>query len=158
MDRPRPAVQTHAGASCSIDLPAPLVADLRELSKRHGVTLFMTLLAGWAIVLARLSTQDDLVIGTSVANRRRPEIEPLIGFFVNTLALRVDLATDPSVAGLLAQIKATTLDAYAHQDLPFEQVVEALQPQRSQSHSPLAQVTFTWNNLEGSQTERDAHE
>ncbi|MBV6325820.1 hypothetical protein KVP70_33540, partial [Duganella sp. HSC-15S17] len=106
----------------------------------HGSTLFMTLLAGWSILLARLSGQSDIVIGTPVANRQRSEIEALIGFFVNTLALRVQLADDPSVAALLAQVKDSTLGAYAHQDVPFEQVVEALQPPRSMSHSPLFQV------------------
>jgi amino acid adenylation domain-containing protein len=108
----------------------------------HGTTLFMTLLAGWSILLARLSDQSDLVIGTSVANRQRTEIEPLIGFFVNTLALRIKLG-DICVAELLRQVKALTLDAYAHQDVPFEQVVEALQPARSLSHSPLFQVLFS---------------
>src|SRR6185295_5427151 len=91
--------------------------------------------------------QTDVVVGTPVANRQRREVENLIGFFINTLALRLRLDEAPSVAALLGQVKETTLAAFAHQELPFEQVVEALQPQRSQSHSPVAQVTFTWNNL-----------
>ncbi|MDL5368257.1 condensation domain-containing protein, partial [Xanthomonas sp. NCPPB 2654] len=136
-DRPRPAVQRYAGDALDVRLPPELTTALRGLSQRHGVTLFMTLLAGWSALLSRLSGQDDIVVGSPVANRQRAEIEPLIGFFVNTLALRVDLAADPSVAALLAQVKATTLDAYMHQDLPFEQVVEALQPERSLAHSPV---------------------
>ena len=139
-DHPRPAVQSYAGRTVAFTLSTDLTARLRDLGHRHGVTLFMTVLAGWAVFLARLSGQPDVVIGTPVANRHRTEIESLIGFFVNTLALRVHLEDDPSVAELLAQIKTTTVDAYAHQDLPFEQVVEALKPPRSLSHSPLFQV------------------
>jgi amino acid adenylation domain-containing protein len=148
-DRPRPAVQRYVGDRVDVHVPVELTAALRALSKRHGATLFMTLLAGWSTLLSRFSGQDDVVIGTPVANRQRAEIEPLIGFFVNTLALRVDLTADPSVAELLAQIKATTLGAYAHQDLPFEQVVETLQPERSLSHSPIFQVLLALNNTPG---------
>jgi len=145
-DRPRPPVQSYAGAGVELRLPAELTAGLRQLSRRHGGTLFMTLLCGWSVLMARLSGQRDVVIGTPVANRQHAEIEPLIGFFVNTLALRVALDGDPSVAQLLAQVKATTLSAYAHQDLPFEQVVEAVNPARSMSHSPLFQVMLALNN------------
>jgi amino acid adenylation domain-containing protein len=148
-DRARPARQSYAGASVALDLPAPLSAGLRALAQRHGVTLFMTLLAGWSVLLARLAGQDEVVIGTPVANRRRHEIDALIGFFVNTLALRVRLDTDPSVADLLAQVKRSTVDGYAHQDLPFEQVVEALKPARSMGYSPLFQAMFAWNNTPG---------
>ncbi|HEY0372188.1 MAG TPA: amino acid adenylation domain-containing protein, partial [Thermoanaerobaculia bacterium] len=151
-DRPRPAVQSYAGGNVPFVLSPELTAGLRELSQRHGVTMFMTVLSAWGVVLSRLSGQTDVVIGTPVANRQRREVENLIGFFINTLALRLRLdANDggqqPSVEALLAQVKETTLAAFAHQELPFEQVVEAVQPQRSQSHSPVAQVTFTWNNL-----------
>ncbi|HEY0372238.1 MAG TPA: amino acid adenylation domain-containing protein, partial [Thermoanaerobaculia bacterium] len=150
-DHPRPALQSYAGASVPLVLSAELTAGLRELSQRHGVTMFMTLLSAWGVLLARLSGQQDVVIGTPVANRQRREVENLIGFFINTLALRLRLDGNndeqPTVEALLAQIKETTLAAFAHQELPFEQVVEALQPQRSQSHSPVAQVTFTWNNI-----------
>ncbi|UYK68515.1 condensation domain-containing protein [Xanthomonas sacchari] len=145
-DRPRPLVQRHAGASLPIVLPAPLVDKLQAVSRRHGVTPFMTLLAAWSLVLARLSGQHEVVVGTPVANRQRTEVEPLIGFFVNTLALRVRLDEDPTVADLLAQVRHTTLTAYEHQDLPFEQVVEALQPVRSLSHSPLFQVMLALDN------------
>ncbi|GAB3350938.1 amino acid adenylation domain-containing protein [Lysobacter tyrosinilyticus] len=145
-DRPRPAVQSHAGAHVPVTIPAELARQLHDLSKRHGATLFMTLMAAWASVLTRLSGQQEVVIGTPVANRQRLELEPLIGFFVNTLALRVSLADKPTVAGLLAQIKASTLEAYANQDVPFEQVVEAVQPARSLSHSPLFQTVLALNN------------
>ncbi|MEB1529286.1 non-ribosomal peptide synthase/polyketide synthase, partial [Xanthomonas sp. WHRI 7945] len=146
-DRPRPALQRYIGDRAQVRVPEALTAALRTLSARHGATLFMTLLAGWSTLLSRLSGQHDVVIGTPVANRQRAEIEPLIGFFVNTLALRVDLSSAPSVAELLAQIKSTTLGAYAHQDLPFEQVVEILQPERSLSHSPVFQVLLALNNV-----------
>ncbi|HZD08761.1 MAG TPA: condensation domain-containing protein, partial [Candidatus Limnocylindrales bacterium] len=111
-----------------------------------GTTLYMTLLAGWAILLARLSGQQDVVIGSPVANRGRAEIENLIGFFVNTLALRLDLSGLPSVSELLEQAKAQSLAAQQHQDIPFEQVVELAQPVRSLAHSPLFQVMFSWQN------------
>ncbi|MEO8380765.1 MAG: amino acid adenylation domain-containing protein, partial [Acidobacteriota bacterium] len=157
-DRPRPPVQSHAGGIVPFMLPAELTGRLRAFSQRHGVTLFMTLLSGWGLLLSRLSGQTDVVIGTPVANRQRREVESLIGFFVNTLAVRLRFDEQPSVQALLAQVKETALAVFAHQELPFEQVVEALQPQRSLSHSPLAQVTFTWNNLEGSQTDAGALE
>ncbi|HET8773600.1 MAG TPA: amino acid adenylation domain-containing protein, partial [Thermoanaerobaculia bacterium] len=146
LDRPRPAVQSHTGDRVPFLLPAELAADLRAFSQRHGVTLFMTLLSAWGLLLSRLSGQQDVVIGTPVANRPRRELESLIGFFVNTLALRLRLEDRPSVAALLAQAKETTLAAFAHADLPFEQVVEAVQPQRSLSHSPLFQSVFAFNN------------
>ena len=145
-DRPRPAVQDYAGASFDFEIDAELSAGLKALGRRHGTTLFMTLLASWAALLARLSGQSDVVIGTPVANRHRAEIEPLIGFFVNTQALRVDLSGSLSVAQLLAQVRGTALAAQAHQDIPFEQVVEALSPIRSMAHSPVFQVMFAWQN------------
>jgi amino acid adenylation domain-containing protein len=145
-DRPRPPVQDYAGASLSFELDGQLTASLKALSQRHGTTLFMTLLASWAALLSRLSGQFDVVIGTPVANRHRAEIEPLMGFFANTQALRVDLSGSPSVAELLARVRATALAAQAHQDIPFEQVVEALSPARSMAHSPVFQVMFAWQN------------
>jgi amino acid adenylation domain-containing protein len=141
-DHPRPAQQDYAGAFVEWELDAALTQGLKALSQRHGTTLFMTLLAGWATLLARLSGQDDVVIGTPMANRTRAEVEPLIGFFVNTLALRIDLTGSPTVAQLLQAVKARTLEAQQHQDLPFEQVVEIVNPPRSLAHSPLFQVTF----------------
>jgi amino acid adenylation domain-containing protein len=147
LDHPRPAAQSYAGDLVQVRFSEELTSGLRQLGQRHGCTLFMSLLAGWAIVLARLSGQDDMVIGAPIANRQRDEVEGLIGFFVNTLALRVQLQDNPSVAALLATIKANTLDAYAHQDLPFEQVVEVLNPVRSMSHPPVFQVSLTLNNM-----------
>ncbi|MDR0217265.1 MAG: amino acid adenylation domain-containing protein, partial [Enterobacteriaceae bacterium] len=145
-DSPRPAVQTYVGSQVPFLLDKSVVTALKTLGKQHDTTLFMTLLAGWSIVLARLSGQDDIVIGTPVANRPLPEFEGLIGFFVNTLALRISVNDDLSVAGLLAQVREQALAAYAHQDLPFEQVVEALQPERSLSYSPIFQVMLALDN------------
>ncbi|MBD2798125.1 amino acid adenylation domain-containing protein, partial [Xenorhabdus sp. 18] len=145
-DRPRPAVQTYAGRQVAFHLDASLLASLKQLGQRHHTTLFMTLLGAWGIVLSRLSGQEEIVIGTPVANRQHHELEGLIGFFVNTLALRVTCRDDLRVADLLAQVRARALTAYAHQDLPFEQVVEALQPERSLSHSPIFQVMLALNN------------
>ncbi|MFK3651161.1 amino acid adenylation domain-containing protein [Lysobacter enzymogenes] len=145
-DRPRPNVQSYAGDRIPVALSAALTAGLRALSQRHGTTLFMTLMAGWSLLMSRLSGSDEVVIGTPVANRQRTELEPLIGLFINTLALRVNLGGDPTLAELLAQVKATTLGAYAHQELPFEQVVEALAPERSLGYSPVFQVMLTLDN------------
>jgi amino acid adenylation domain-containing protein len=143
-DHPRPQRQDHAGARLGLQLDETLTAGLQALGRRHGTTLFMTLLAGWAAVLARLSGQDEVVIGTPTANRGRREIEGLIGFFVNTLALRVDLAGQATVAGLLGQVKRRALEAQQNQDIPFEQVVDRVQPVRSMAHTPLFQVMFAW--------------
>ncbi|HLD68858.1 MAG TPA: amino acid adenylation domain-containing protein, partial [Pseudomonas sp.] len=145
-DRPRPQVQSYVGASLPLRLTPKLSKALRQFSQSRGLTPFMTLLGAWSVLLARLSNQPQVVIGTPVANRPRSETEALIGFFVNTLALRVDLGDQPSVGQLLARIKAITLDAYGHQDLPFEQVVEALQPERSLGHSPLFQAMLVLGN------------
>ncbi|MEY2937090.1 MAG: hypothetical protein RL033_7839, partial [Pseudomonadota bacterium] len=146
-DRPRPAAQDFRGAAVGFALEADLSAALRSLAQRHGTTLFMTLLAAWGALLARLSGQSDVVIGTPVANRNRAELEPLIGFFVNTQALRVSLAGNPSVAELLAQVRTTALAAQDHQDIPFEQVIEALHPARSLAHTPVFQAMFAWQNI-----------
>ena len=136
-DRARPAQQDYAGGRIRVELDATLTAKLRALSLRHGTTLFTTLLTGWSILVGRLSGQTDVVIGTPVANRTRAEVEGLIGCFVNTLALRLDLSGSPRVSALLDRVKAQTLAAQEHQDLPFEQVVEAVQPPRSLAHAPL---------------------
>src|ERR1039457_6179507 len=148
-DRLRPAMQSYAGSSVGLALCLELTAGLRALSQRHGATLFMTLFASWAALLYRLSGQSDIVIGTPVANRPRSEPEALTGIFVNTLAVRVHLEHDPSVAQLLTQIRASMLEAYAHQDIPFARVVEALQPPRSLSYSPIFQVMLAFNNAPG---------
>jgi amino acid adenylation domain-containing protein len=146
LDRPRPAHPSHRGASVTVNIAPELGAALRALGQDHGVTLFMTLLAAWSALMARFSGQDDVVIGTPVANRPRPELEALIGFFVNTLALRVNLADDPSVAQLLARVKTGTLAAYAHQDVPLDQVVDAVKPLRNMSYNPLFQTVLALNN------------
>ncbi|MBB1062179.1 condensation domain-containing protein, partial [Marilutibacter spongiae] len=145
-DRPRPPVQSHAGGLLPFHLQPALCEALHALSRRHGTSLFMTLLAGWSALLSRLSGQDEVVVGTPVANRQRTEVEPLIGFFVNTLALRVGFDASTTVASLLDQVREHTLEAYAHQDVPFEQVVEAVQPVRSLAHSPLCQAVLSFNN------------
>ncbi|WP_245309188.1 condensation domain-containing protein, partial [Bradyrhizobium retamae] len=145
-DRPRPAEQSFAGAMVPVVIDADLTRGLRRLNQRHGTTLFMTVLAAWAAVLSRLSGQDDIVIGVPSANRGRREVEELIGCFVNTLALRLDLSGEPSVSELLARTRRTALGAQEHQDLPFEQVVEIVQPPRRLDHTPLFQVMLAWQN------------
>ncbi|PHM49273.1 non-ribosomal peptide synthetase [Xenorhabdus miraniensis] len=147
-DRPRPPEQLFTGNLWTINLDAELTASLKRLSEQQGVTLFMTLLSAWSIVLSRLSGQDDLVIGTPSAGRSRQEVESLIGFFVNTLALRIDLSGEPKVTELLARVRQTALAAQEHQDLPFEQVVEIVQPPRRLAHTPLFQVMFAWQSNE----------
>ncbi|GGT00027.1 non-ribosomal peptide synthetase [Streptomyces cinerochromogenes] len=148
-DRPRPAEQDYRGAQLRVAFDAELTTALRTLARRNRSTLFMTLLTGWALVLSRWSGQTDVVIGTPTANRGRAELEGLVGFFVNSLALRVDLSGDPSAAELLRRVRVATLGALTHQDLPFEQVVETVGPHRSPAHTPLFQVMFAWQNAGG---------
>ncbi|MGO1072600.1 amino acid adenylation domain-containing protein [Lysobacter sp. CA199] len=143
-DRPRPPQQSFAGAMLPLRVDADLTAALERLGRRHGTTLFMTVLAAWSLVLARLSGQDDVVVGAPNAHRDRAEIEPLIGFFVNTAALRIDLSGAPDVADLLARVRGVVLGAQDHQDLPFERVVEIAQPPRRNDHTPLFQAMFAW--------------
>ncbi|AMO95404.1 amino acid adenylation domain protein [Collimonas fungivorans] len=145
-DRPRPAIQDYRGANIEIALDSRLSRDLKALSQRHGTTLYMTMLAAWATVLARLSGQEQVVIGSSHAGRNRVEVEALIGFFVNTQALKVDLAGRPSVQALLAQVRQTAVQAQSLQDVPFERLVEALNPLRSMAHHPVFQVMLSWHN------------
>ncbi|MBW4500877.1 MAG: amino acid adenylation domain-containing protein [Scytonema hyalinum WJT4-NPBG1] len=145
--RPRTEVKTSRGAAQSFVIPSTLSAALQTLSRQEGVTLFMTLLAGFQVLLQRYANQDDIVVGTDVANRNRAETESLIGFFVNLLVLRTDLSGNPSFQELLLRVREVTLEAYAHQDLPFEKLVEALRPERSLSNtSPLFQVLFVLQN------------
>ncbi|KAF9948753.1 hypothetical protein BGZ72_009364, partial [Mortierella alpina] len=145
-DRPRPPRQSHAGAAVPIRLDAQLTRALKIVGQRNGVTLFMTVLAAWSAVLARLSGQEDLVIGTPTANRNHPQVEQMIGFFVNTLALRLDVSGDPTAGQLLERVRKTTIAAQANQDLSFEQVVEIAQPPRRMDQTPLFQVLFAWQN------------
>uniref|UniRef100_UPI000C04C299 non-ribosomal peptide synthetase n=1 Tax=Xenorhabdus sp. KJ12.1 TaxID=1851571 RepID=UPI000C04C299 len=145
-DRPRPAVQSYSGSQIPVHLDEELLTALKTFGQNQGATLFMTLLTAWAVVLSRLSGQNDIVIGLPIANRTRTELDNLIGFFVNTLALRIESGQCHTIAELLAHVRKQTLAAYAHQDLPFEQVVEVLQPERSLSHSPIFQVMLALDN------------
>src|SRR5205823_6239668 len=141
-----PAVQTLRGAQQEFLLTASLSEELKQLSQREGVTLFMTLLAAFQVLLARYTGQVDISVGTPIANRTRAELESLIGFFVNTLVLRTDLSDNPSFQRLLKRVRGVALGGYTHQDLPFEKLVEVLEPERDLSRSPLFQVMFTWQN------------
>ena len=145
-DYPRPAVQSYKGKTHAFTIHKSLTTALKALSQQAGATLFMTLLTAFKILLYRYSQQDDIIIGTAIANRNLPQIEKLIGFFVNTLVLRTDVSGNSSFLDLLARVKETTLDAYTHQDLPFEQLVEEIQPERNLNHNPLFQVWFALNN------------
>ncbi|MEA2695723.1 MAG: hypothetical protein QOJ16_5110, partial [Acidobacteriota bacterium] len=145
-DRPRPAVQSLRGGSLPVAFPAGLSQGLAALARSRGVTPFMLLLAGFGALLSRLSGQGKVVVGSPVANRTRLETEGLIGFFVNTLPLPVDAGEDPAMAVLLGQVRETALGAYAHQDLPFEKLVEAVAPRRSLAYSPLFQVMLVLQN------------
>lgn len=145
-DRPRPPVQTYRGASIPLSFTPEFTAELKAFSRHQNLTLAMTLNAAWSILLFKLSGQPDVVVGMPVANRPRTELEGLIGFFVNTLALRTRFDDDPSLPDLLQRVKQTMLNGYAHQDAPFEQVVRALQPTRSLAHTPIFQVMFVLHN------------
>ncbi len=141
--RPRPAKQSDRGASHSILLPKSLSEALQSLAREERVTLFMILLAAFDTLLYRYTGEADVVVGSNVAGRNSAQVEPLIGFFVNTFVLRTDLSGDPGFGDLLARVRKTALDAYAHQDVPFELLVSVLQPERSLSRTPLFQVMFT---------------
>ncbi|MBH8576701.1 amino acid adenylation domain-containing protein [Nostocaceae cyanobacterium CENA369] len=141
-DKPRPSVQSFKGRSEFLKLNADLTQQLKRLSQESGTTLFMTMLAAFTLLLSRYSGQEDIVVGSAIANRNRREVEPLIGFFVNTLALRTNLQGNPSFLKLLQRVKQVTLDAYDRQDLPFEKLVDELGLERSLSHHPLFQVAF----------------
>jgi amino acid adenylation domain-containing protein len=145
-DKPRPAVQSFRGAHETFGLSDFLTAELKAFSRREGVTLFMTCLAAYQILLSRLSGQQDLLVGTDVANRSRVETESLIGFFTNLLPLRARLANDLEFTELLQQVRETTLEAYAHQDLPFEKLVEELRPERDLGRNPMVQVLLVMQN------------
>ena len=145
-DRPRPAMQSFRGALIGFDLPESLTKGLEALSQRAGVTLFMTLLAAFQLLLQRHSGQDDIVVGSPIAGRNKVEVEGLIGLFVNTLVLRTDLSGDPTFMELLGRVREVALGAYAHQDLPFDKLVEELQPERDLSRNPLFQVMFILQN------------
>ncbi|BBC27200.1 non-ribosomal peptide synthetase [Pseudanabaena sp. ABRG5-3] len=145
-DRPRPSAQTYRGAVATFQCDRHLTQQLETLSQRSGVTLFMTLLTAFTVLLYRYSGQQDLVIGSPIANRNRVEIENLIGFFANTLPLRIKVDNNPTFEQLLTQVQAITLDAYSHQDLPFDLLVEELKIERHLSHNPIVQVIFALQN------------
>jgi amino acid adenylation domain-containing protein/non-ribosomal peptide synthase protein (TIGR01720 family) len=145
-DRPRPPVQTFRGSTEHFQINPDLTRRLKDLSQQSGTTLFMTLLAAYVTLLSRYSGQQDIVVGSPIANRNRSEIESIIGFFVNTLVLRTHLQGNPTFQELLSRVQQVALDAYAHQDVPFELLVEALQPERNLSYTPLFQVMFVLQN------------
>ena len=134
-DRPRPAVQTYRGGIQRFHIPEETAQGLRALARESGASLFMVVLSAWAVLLARYSRQDDLVVGVPVANRNSPELEPVIGLFVNTLPLRLDLTGDPSFRQFLERAKSVALAAFEHQEVPFEQIVAALDVRRHQAAS-----------------------
>jgi amino acid adenylation domain-containing protein len=146
LDNPRPLQPSFKGGSVSAVLPQELASAVTELGRRESATLFMTLLAAFGTLLARLSGQSDLLLGSPIANRTRHELEALVGCFVNTLVLRVDLRGDPGFRALLRRVRAFTLDAYAHQDLPFERLVEELKPERRPGRNPLFQAFMAVHN------------
>ncbi|NEQ78401.1 MAG: amino acid adenylation domain-containing protein, partial [Okeania sp. SIO2C9] len=141
-DHPRPAVETFNGAGIPINIPAALTSKVKQLTQKQGTTLFMTLLAVFKVLLSRYSGQESIAVGTPIANRNRREIEGLIGFFVNSLVMYTDLGGDPSFTEVLNRVKQTAIEAYGHQDIPFEKLVEELQPERALSQNPLFQVMF----------------
>ncbi len=145
-DRSRTAIQTFRGDLQKFQFDSQLTHKLKNLSQKSGSSLFMTLLTAFVILLSRYSGQEDIIIGSPISNRNRVALEPLIGFFVNTLVLRTRLEGNPTFIELLQQVRQMALDAYAHQDVPFDQLVETLQPQRHLSHSPLFQVMFVLQN------------
>ncbi|HJP37733.1 MAG TPA: amino acid adenylation domain-containing protein [Gammaproteobacteria bacterium] len=146
IDRPRPALQTHAGAWFELSVPGGLTAALHAVGRSENCTLFMVLMAAFDIALARFAGATDVVVATPIAGRSRTELEGLIGFFVNTLVMRTSVDGNPTFRELLGRVKQTALDAYAHQDLPFEKLVEILRPRRSRSYNPIVQVLFAVHN------------
>ena len=153
-DRPYPPVADQRGASVAVDWPAELQQQVARGGREHNATSFMVIQAALAVLLSKLSASSDVAVGFPIAGRGDPALDELVGFFVNTLVLRVDLAGDPTVAELLAQVRQRSLAAYEHQDVPFEVLVERLNPARSLAHHPLIQVMLGWQNLPGEQRSR----
>ncbi len=147
-DRPRPAIQTYRGGLELFHLPAAFAAQMHQVARRHGASLFMTLAAVFDALLYRLTGREDLPVGFPVAGRTRPELEPMIGFFVNTLVLRVDAAGEPAFEELLERVREAALGAWDHQDVPFEKLVEALTPERDLGRTPLFQILFALQSVE----------
>ncbi|MEU7876491.1 amino acid adenylation domain-containing protein, partial [Dactylosporangium sp. NPDC049140] len=155
-DRPRPALRSSVGAVMEFAVPAEVASGLRAVARDAGASMFMTVFAAFNVLLSRYAGQDDVVVGTPIANRNRAEVEGLIGFFVNTLVLRTDLSGDPTFAELVGRVRAGTLDAYAHQDVPFEHLVDALGVDRDRSRTPLFQVLFNYANGDDEEREIDS--
>jgi amino acid adenylation domain-containing protein len=155
-DHPRPRVQSFKGGSYSMPFAKPAIDELKELARKENATLFMALLAVFKVLLHRYSGVTDMVVGAPIANRNRVELEGLIGFFVNTLVLRTDFSGDPSFREVLSRVRDVTLDGFAHQDLPFEKLVEEMQPDRNLSHNPLFQVMFGLQNAEAQMASHNA--
>ena len=145
-DRMRPAVQTYRGTTEKVILPVELLAGLKAICAAEGATLFMTLLAAYQTLLFRYTGQEDVVVGTPIANRTRAEVEELVGFFVNTLVMRTNLAGAPTFRELVQRVRNVALGAYAHQNLPFEKLVEVLQPERDLTRTPVFQIWFALQN------------
>ncbi len=148
-DRPYPPVADQRGASVAVDWPAELQQQVARVAREHNATSFMVIQAALAVLLSKISASSDVAVGFPIAGRGDPALDELVGFFVNTLVLRVDLAGDPTVAELLAQVRQRSLAAYEHQDVPFEVLVERLNPTRSLTHHPLVQVMLGWQNFAG---------
>src|SRR5262249_3795253 len=146
-DRPRPALETFRGARVTLHVNAALTAALKRLSQQAEVTLFMTLLAAFQTLLGRYSGQTDIAVGTGLAGRPYQEVEGLIGFFVNTLVMRADLAAHTTFQALLHHVRQVVLDGMRHQEVPFEHIVQALQPDRSIGYNPLFQVMLVLENF-----------
>src|SRR6185369_3544661 len=145
-DRPYPAVADYRGASVAVNWPAELQQQVARVAREHNATSFMVMQAALAVLLAKVSAGPEVAVGFPIAGRGDPALDELVGFFVNTLVLRVDLADDPTVAELLAQVRQRGLEAYEHQDVPFEVLVERLNPTRSLTHHPVFQVALAWQN------------
>ena len=153
-DRSYPAVADYRGASLSVEWPAALQQRVARVAREQNATSFMVIQAALAVLLAKLCASSEVAVGFAIAGRRDPALDELVGFFVNTLVLRVDLAGDPTITELLAQVRARSLAAHDHQDVPFEVLVERLNPTRSLTHHPLVQVMLAWQNLPGHDTDR----
>src|SRR6185436_349238 len=143
-DHPRPPVQTYGGTSQLLEIDAEAAQSLRTFARGESATLFMTLIAAWATLAHRLTGEHDIVLGTPTANRSHPELEPLLGFFVNVMPLRIDFSGDPTFRELVARVRTAALADYTHQEMPFEKIVEELKPKRDLSHHPIYQVVLAF--------------
>src|SRR5207245_241255 len=143
----------YRGASVPVDWPAELQLRVRDVAREHNTTSFMVIQAALAVLLSKISASSDVAVGITIAGRGDPALDELVGFFVNTLVLRIEVTGDPTAAELLAQVRQRSLAAYEHQDVPFEVLVERLNPTRSLTHHPLIQVMLAWQNFAGQETD-----